>query len=415
MATVLFREYQPGLAGCSTIVMIALGLGPAIGLVAAAVAVGATTIAGPQATDWLSRHWARPLAPQGPPPARFSALERSLAPESCGACHPVQFTDWKSSLHAASMGPGVAGQLTEMWRSDPESARLCLSCHAPLAEQVPGSPAFDAGLQAKGLVCAACHVRNHERFGPPRRDGSLDPPVPRESLPHNGVVRTPAFRAAEFCSSCHQFEPDGFALNGKLLENTYAEWKASPAAAQGRQCQDCHMPDRRHLWRGIHDRDTVASAVRISLETERPRYRPGEEVRATLIVANVGAGHYLPTYVTPRLLVRLALVEASGRELRGSAEEHPIGREVTLDLSREIRDNRIPPGGHARFVYTRRVARAGLRLVATVAVEPDQFYTRFFESLLQAGAGAGTADIRTALHASRRSSFQIFNRTIPLT
>ena len=61
------------------------------------------------------------------------------------------------------------------------------------------------------------------------------------------------------------------------------------------------------------------------------------------------------------------------------------------------------------------MASAGLRLVATVAVEPDHFYTRFFESLLQAGAGAGTADIRTALHASRRSSFQIFDRTIPLT
>lgn len=396
--------------------MLVFGLGSAIGLAVAAavvVALSAAAVARPDASDWLGRHWARPLAPQGPPPARFSALEQSLAPESCGACHPVQFADWTSSLHAASMGPGVAGQLAEMWRSDPESARLCLGCHAPLAEQAPGTPAFDAGLQAKGLVCAACHVRRHERFGPPRRDGSAYASVPRERLPHNGAVRTPAFEAAEFCSSCHQFEPDGFALNGKPLENTYAEWKASPAAAAGRQCQDCHMPDRRHLWRGIHDRGMVASGVRISLDTERPRYRPGDEVRATLTVANVGAGHYLPTYVTPRLLVRLALVDSRGREVRGSADEHPIGREVTLDLSREVRDSRIPPGGSARFTYARRVDDAGVRLVATVTVEPDHFYTRFFESLLE--TGAGTADIRAALQASRRSPFDIFNRTIPLT
>jgi hypothetical protein len=39
--------------------------------------------------DFLSRHWKRPLAPQGSRPARFSTLETSLAPESCGTCHPA--------------------------------------------------------------------------------------------------------------------------------------------------------------------------------------------------------------------------------------------------------------------------------------------------------------------------------------
>ena len=58
--------------------------------------------------------------------------------------------------------------------------------------------------------------------------------------------------------SCHQFTPDGFALNGKLLETTYNEWKASRFAREGVQCQDCHMPDRRHRWRGIHDPDDGA-------------------------------------------------------------------------------------------------------------------------------------------------------------
>src|SRR5688572_19280934 len=46
--------------------------------------------------DFVARHWRSPLAPQGPPPAASSALEASLAPEACGACHPAQLADWKT-------------------------------------------------------------------------------------------------------------------------------------------------------------------------------------------------------------------------------------------------------------------------------------------------------------------------------
>src|SRR5262245_9974625 len=150
---------------------------------AAAVLLGVAAAAGADLVqDFIRRHWSQPLAPQGPPPARLSLLEASLHPESCGTCHPAQFADWRESLHAASSGPGVAGQLVEMRESDPSSAHGCLACHAPLAEQgpfvaagrePPADPTYDAALAGKGVPCAGCHVRGHERFGPPRRDGSL--------------------------------------------------------------------------------------------------------------------------------------------------------------------------------------------------------------------------------------------------
>src|SRR5262245_40119184 len=174
--------------------------------------------------DFLARHWRRPIPLQGEPPAHFAPAERSLAPADCGTCHPVQFADWKTSLHARSMGPGIAGQLVEMARTDPAGARSCLTCHAPLAEQAAemrgpdghvANPDFDAGLHGQGVVCAACHVRNHQRFGPPPRSpsparaGSGAPP------PHDGFTPTTAFLRSEFCSSCHQFTPRGFSLNGK--------------------------------------------------------------------------------------------------------------------------------------------------------------------------------------------------------
>ena len=228
-------------------------------------------------------------------------------------------------------------------------------------------------------------------------------------------LRTETEMRSEFCSSCHQFSADGFALNGKLLENTYEEWKASPAARDGLECQGCHMPDRRHRWRGIHDPDMVKSAVDIRLTMERPRYRPGDEVRATMTIAASRVGHFFPTYVTPTVTVRFALVDATGKSVGGSVKEHRIGREVSLDLSREVADTRIPPGGSAAFEYRRRLGQSGLRLRATVTVFPDDFYTGLFESLLRSGAGSGTQQIHEALDASRRSSFEIWTRDLPLT
>jgi hypothetical protein len=239
--------------------------------------------------------------------------------------------------------------------------------------------------------------------------------MPSQRLAHGGVTRTPAFLRSEFCASCHQFAPDGLALNGKLLENTLEEWRASPAARRGQQCQDCHMPDRRHLWRGIHDPDMVRRGVEIALTTSRKRYRPGQELRARLSLSTPGVGHAFPTYVTPRVLVRAELVDPEGQALAGSVEERAIGREVPLDLSREIADTRIPAGGRFVLDYARRLERSGIALRVTVTVQPDHFYTGFFEALLAMGAGAGTAQIEEALAATRRSPFLIYDRTVPLT
>ncbi len=399
--------------------------GPAAALLVlfAAVAVAGAAGADP-AQEFIRRHWRQPLAPQGAPPARFSTLEASLQPESCGACHPAQLADWATSLHAASMGPGVAGQLVEMLPREPAEALSCFTCHAPLAEQRPlvlegreprPNLAYDETLRARGLPCAGCHVRGHARFGPPRRDGSLASAAPRESMPHDGVTRTRAFLRAEFCAGCHQFAPDGFSLNGKPLENTYNEWRASRFARAGVQCQDCHMPDRRHVWRGIHDADMVRSGLTIVATTGAPRYRPGETAVATLRVTSTRVGHAFPTYVTPRVILRVELRDAAGALVPGSRVDKVIGREVTLDLSRELADTRLLPGRTATLAYRTRVTAPGLRARLSVVVEPDAFYEKFFETLLEQGAGRGEPQIREALEAARRSPFSVFEKELPLS
>jgi hypothetical protein len=384
-------------------------------LVAAGCAVPVTTKLDP-VESFVARHWRVPLAPQGPPPARFSPLEASLAPEACGTCHPAQLADWQTSTHARAMGPGVAGQLVEMLASDPRGALACQQCHAPLAEQAPlrrdtlgHNPDFDPALRGRGIPCAACHVRGHERFGPPRRDGSLGSTAPRESLPHGGVTRTPAYLRSEFCRDCHQFAPGGYALAGKLLEDTYNEWKASRFAAAGVQCQDCHMPDRRHLWRGIHDPDTVRRGLTISVVEEEPA---AGRVAARLIVESTGVGHRFPTYVTPLVVLRAELVDAAGRAVARTREERRIGREVTLDLERELSDTRLAPGERAELPYLRALDGDAAAARFSVVVYPDAFYVAFYETLLRQGAGRGEPEIRRALDDARRSAFTVFESTI---
>ncbi len=387
-------------------------------LAVAGVAAGA-----PSVSEFVRRHWATPIRPQGPAPKGWSALEASLQPKDCGTCHPVQYGDWRTSIHAASMGPGVAGQLAEMTATNPAAALDCAPCHAPLAEQsavmrtragVVANPAHDGGLREQGVVCASCHVRGRQRFGPPRRDGSLGSAIPRARLPHRGVTRSPAFLSSEFCRECHQFRPDGFAVNGKLLQNTYEEWKASRFAREGTQCQDCHMPDRRHLWRGIHDEAMVRSGLAITLTPDAPMLVAGQDFTLTLEVTNAGVGHAFPTYVTPRVILRGELIDSDGALVAASRQEAVIARVVELDLSREFSDTRLAPGQSARFSYAGRAETRGLRVRLSVIVEPDAFYTRFFQTLLAQGAGRGEPQIREALEATRRSPFVVFRREVAI-
>ncbi|MEH6824675.1 MAG: multiheme c-type cytochrome [Motiliproteus sp.] len=368
-----------------------------------------------QTTDFLQQHWQRPLAPQGAAPDHYSGQEASLSANACGSCHPQQHSDWGQSLHSKAMGPGLMGQLLDMSALDSDALQSCLRCHAPLAEQANALVAEMEGdstqdLHREGLICAACHVRQHQRFGPARQNGSV--PDTRTPLPHNGWTATDAFEDSRFCAACHQFEVDEFALNGKLLENTYNEWLDSPYAEQGVSCQNCHMPKRRHLWRGIHDPEMVRQGVDISTHTGQITR---DHIEVTLSISNSGTGHRFPTYVTPQVVLEGYQEDGAGERISGTESYFVVARRVAMDLSEEIFDTRLAPGETARLEYSEPLSPAATHIVMRIWVEPDFFYQQFYTSVLDSGQPQrGKPELQQALTQASESRYTLFEQRLPL-
>jgi hypothetical protein len=344
----------------------------------------------PQAT-LLSDYWRQPLAPQSEAPRQWSEPERSLAPEACAECHADKYDEWRSSIHAKAFSPGLVGQLLTF---DAAQTASCMECHAPLAEQKQAFEAARArgeahrpaarGLAAAGNSCAGCHLRGHRRYGPPQREtgatGQSD-----TAAPHGGVYRTGFFENSEFCSACHQF-PQAYAVNGKPLQNTYVEWQASPQAAQGVACQGCHMPDRKHLWRGIHDPRMVAAGLTAGFTVDAQGAR--------FDLTNGGVAHAFPTYITPKVVMHAVALDATGRARGETAMSHVIRRVVLFTAGRwvEASDTRLFPGRTASLVLP---WQGSDRIRMWLEVHPDDYYDhQVYDRLLdRLPAGGSSAEL----------------------
>ena len=139
------------------------------------------------------------------------------------------------------------------------------------------------------------------------------------------------------------------------------------------------------------------------------------EVAAQLEVANTGVGHYFPTYVTPKVVIRAVQLDARGNRLSATEQEFVIGRQVSQDLSQEIADTRIAPDARASFDYRRPRHSSATTLAWEVQVQPDAFYLEFYESLLrEAAQGTGQPLIKQARDAASASPYLVFSRRLPL-
>lgn len=358
---------------------------------------------------------------QGEPPAALGPVQASLSSQQCGRCHAKQLREWQGTLHAGAASPGLMGQVLRLER--PAEVKSCMRCHAPLAEQQPKSAVLDEALQAEGLTCAACHVRGGVRHGPPARPtgdgraGLSETGVRAPSLlplPGYPLQELAVYERADFCIGCHQL-PGRLAVAGRPLLDTYREWLLGPYMKRGIQCQHCHMPNREHTWKGVHDPETFRQGFAIAASATR---RADGIVSVRARMGNVGAGHYLPTTPTPAAWLSIELLDAKGRPVPGTFVEQRIGRHLRFrKVFEEVEDTRIPPGGHLDLDRAWRAGRiaSATHLRVIVRVRPDDYYEGLYKTRLQAKLDPEIrAMFETALARAEANAYVAYTQLFPV-
>lgn len=339
-----------------------------------------------------------PLPDPGPPPPALLPPLADPTPERCGTCHPAQHATWAHSRHAVAAGPGLRAQFPG---APPDFAPRCNACHAPLAPQQR-----DPAAHARGITCAACHLRDHHKHGPP------GPSAIRFPAPALAPRVEPRFARSDFCLPCHNL-PLSAAVDGRPLLDTWREWAQSPYLPAGVQCQHCHMPDGAHAVPGAHDPAMARRAVTLTATAALD----GAHVTATATIRNTGAGHHFPTTATPRAVLRVRQIGPDG-PLVGTEETWAIGRTVRHDGRRWIEDadTRIAAGATLTRRYRRPRAPAAERLEVSLHLFPDWFYTRFYRTALRRPElePAARADYAAALAEAEASVILIDHRRLPL-
>ncbi|MCS6851440.1 MAG: hypothetical protein NZ700_09775 [Gemmataceae bacterium] len=267
---------------------------------------------------------------------------QSAGEHRCGRCHREAYREWSASGHARSAtnrwfrslfdGSDWHGRPNVGWGlliDHPDGAGVCTACHAPTVS--PGDPAFFdlrqvEGVAARGVHCDFCHKiadvwadsqgLTHGRFAlalrRPRAGQLFFGPF--DDVDRGEDVYAPFYRHSRYCAPCHE----GIVF-GVPVYTTYSEWRESPFARQGQQCQDCHMKPtgrqtelaigsdiRRNPWSVSNHRffagsraDMLRQAARLSAEV-----RAGsDEVVVEVAVRAESVGHRLPTGFVDRHLL----------------------------------------------------------------------------------------------------------------
>ncbi len=293
-------------------------------------------------------YWLLPIPLQGDAPTTHHPVTHDISPKSCALCHKKQADEWKDSYHAKAASPGLIGQLHYF---DQNNAISCLSCHTPRSEQINDWQDQTLKFQATGIDCASCHLRQHQRYG-----------ANEKNTPVHGTVQSNAlFKQADFCSRCHQFTAGrGLKLAGKFLENTHQEWQQSQWSQQETSCQNCHMPKGSHRFKGIHDPDMTRRAFKIEAVRKATGF--------SLSLKNQFAGHALPTYATPRIIVTLESTDKQNKKT------HIIQRQLILDNQQNLQqkaDTRLQAGESIKLFLPLTPKQ---QATATIKIEPDHFY-----------------------------------------
>ncbi|MFQ5841720.1 MAG: multiheme c-type cytochrome, partial [Thermodesulfobacteriota bacterium] len=167
------------------------------------------------------------------------------SPAICGSCHTDIHAMWTKAMHAQAYDDPIfkASFLQAFFETKGKATPFCLRCHDPTS-QVTGGLDAQGDIIGAGVTCDFCHTISEVKLdrpeGPFMRapSGVKTGPYANAKSPAHTTERKEFFKKSEFCGGCHQLKTK----TGVPIIGTYEEWKESPYASSGVQCQDCHMP-----------------------------------------------------------------------------------------------------------------------------------------------------------------------------
>jgi len=232
----------------------------------------------------------------------------------------------------------------------PDTHGNCAACHTPAAsvnKPYEVDPSTVTGVAVEGIPCDFCHkiwdvklnnsgmpnenmpgVLSYEFLRPSHGHqlfiGPLDDVAPGED------TYSPLQKQSQFCAPCH-FST----FWDTVIYNSYGEWLDSEYndPANGKQCQDCHMPPLGNDYFAIPDKgglkrdpDTIfshqmpgaasESLLRNSVTMELQAEKQEDQVHLSVTITNDQVGHHVPTDSPMRHLILLVdAVDASGSHL----------------------------------------------------------------------------------------------------
>jgi len=274
-------------------------------------------------------------------------------PLACEHCM-VEFPQWREDAHSQSAvnrrflslyngtnltGSPLGGGFVDDF---PGTSGSCANCHAPgAAVHQPFATYFDqlSVIEREGVLCDYCHkiadvyiergtglpypnmpgIQSFRLNRPPEGThmfyGTFDD-VPRR------VARLDLEKKSQFCAPCHQFS-----FWGTPIYESFREWLESSYPKRGIECQGCHMVPpgvtpyfvfldqggkvrdpkliSSHLMPGAVDIPLLKNTVDMQVQTE---WRRGE-IAVSVTLANIGAGHHVPTDFPGRQMLLVVSAE----------------------------------------------------------------------------------------------------------
>lgn len=200
--------------------------------------------------------------------------------ESCGRCHKEIYNQWsKNSRHSIATTSESFHEMKRKFENDfilnmMMGESMCYACHGPK-------------IVNEGVNCETCH-------GSTDSSNSIEETHRIKFKPGLKELAKP-----DFCAICHEMKNP---MTGAAILSLYSEWQKSPAAMEGKRCQDCHMrPQERGLK--YHGFDSARRNVNIYLDSIDVKDINLNFPKLNLTIENMVKGHAIPASCATRILV----------------------------------------------------------------------------------------------------------------